>query len=147
VTKQTVTKQSEKRTSNIEYQLTQIQMESNKISDGVSEITENVKEYIQLRLDLLMLKITEKATKLLSYLLISIVFFILIILITFFISLAFIFWFKENIGPGWTACLITAVFYLIVGWVIFMMRTKLFVNPLLDQLSKTFLEEEHEHEI
>jgi TRAP-type C4-dicarboxylate transport system permease small subunit len=122
-------------------------MESNKISDNVSEIAENVRNYVQLRIDLLMLKLTEKLAKLVSHLLITVIFFIIFVLLTFFISLAFIFWFKDYIGPAWAGCLIIAGFYLVVGFIIYLLRTRLFVNPVVAQLSKILLEEEDEDEI
>ena len=113
----------------------------------MSEMTENVKNYLQLRIDLMMLKLTGKAAQLVSSLMLTVIFFILFLLLTVFISLAFIFWYKENIGSGWAACLIITGFYLLVGLIIYLLRTKLFVNPILIQLSKAILEEDHEHEI
>ena len=122
-------------------------MESNKISDNFSEIAENVKNYVQLRIDLLMLKITGKLSKLLSHLLITVIFFIIFILLTIFISLSFIFWFQDYIGPAWAGCLFITGFYLVVGLIIYQFRTKLFVNPVIAILSKILLEDEDEDEI
>ena len=51
-------------------------METGKISDNFSSITENVKDYINLRIDLAKLILTEKIAQLAAFFLIAVIFFI-----------------------------------------------------------------------
>lgn len=121
-------------------------MEPQTISENFSELSENVKDYIKLRLDLLKLTVTEKMASIGSFFLVSVIFFILFLFILMFFSLAFIFWFRDHIGAASTGALIIAGVYIIIGIVIFLLRNKLFINPLVERLSKILMEETSEHE-
>jgi hypothetical protein len=121
-------------------------MESRKISENFSEITENIREYVLLKLDILKLTLTEKLARLASSLVIMLIFFILFLFISLFISLAFIFWFRDHAGPAYIGALIVAGFYLLVGCLIYLMRYTLFINPLVTQLSQILLEEEKDED-
>jgi fatty acid desaturase len=119
-------------------------MESQKLSDNFNEISDNAREYIRLKIDFLKLTLTEKLSLIISALLISVIFFLVFLFISLFVSLAFIFWFRDHAGPLYAGALIVAGFYLLVGAVVFLMRNKLFINPLVSQISKILLEEEDE---
>ena len=116
-------------------------MESKKISDNVNELSENVRAYIQLKTDLLKISLTEKLSLITSALLLSVIFFILFLFITLFISIAFIFWFRDHAGPLYVGALIVAGFYLVVAVLVFLMRHRLFVDPLVSKISQILLEE------
>jgi uncharacterized membrane protein YqjE len=117
-------------------------MESKRLSDNVNEISGNVQEYIRLRTDLLKLTLTEKLSTILSSLFISIILFLVFLFISMFISFAFIFWFRDHVGPLYVGALIVAAFYLLIGIIVFFMRNTLFIDPLVSQISKSLLEEE-----
>lgn len=121
-------------------------MESNRISDNVSSLTENVKEYVNLRVDYIKLVLTEKIAKLASFFLISVIFFILGMFLLLFISFAFVFWYGEEIGPTFVGALIIVAFYILMGLLIYGMRHKLFINPMVKQLAKILMEEEDENQ-
>jgi hypothetical protein len=121
-------------------------MESKKISDNLSEMNDNVREYIRLRLNLLRMEFTEKATMLSSAIMMSILYFIIVVCILVFLSIAFIFAFREYIGPGWVAALIVAGVYILLGLLIYLLRYKLFIDPLATLLSKIILEETDDNE-
>lgn len=121
-------------------------MEPQTISENFSELSENVKDYLKLRLDLLKLTITEKMASIGSFFLVSVIFFILFLFVLMFFSLAFIFWFRDQIGAAYVGALIIAGVYIIVGIVIFLLRNKLFINPLVERLSKILMEETSENE-
>jgi len=65
-------------------------MESGNIADNFSELTENVKKYINLRIDLLKLILTEKLAKGASVFLITVVLFILFMFLVLFLSFSFL---------------------------------------------------------
>ncbi len=119
-------------------------MESQKLSDNITEISENVKEYIRLRTDLLKLTLTEKLSMILSALFITVILFLVFLFICMFVSIAFIFWFRAHAGTLYAGALIVAGFYLLVGAVVYIMRNRLFIDPLVSQISKTLLEDEDE---
>ena len=52
-------------------------MECKKISDNFSEISENIKEYILLKIDILKLTLTEKFARLASFVVIMLIFFVI----------------------------------------------------------------------
>jgi hypothetical protein len=121
-------------------------MESPKISESIAELTDHVKRYVRLRINLFKLDLTEKLAILTTTLLISVIFFIVFLFFTLFLSLSFIFWFKEYAGDAWLGSLIVAGFYILVGLVVFLFRDRLFLNRIVTQISKILLEEEEENE-
>ena len=122
-------------------------MEQKKVSESIADMTDQVRNYVRLRIDLFKLDLTEKLATLTTTLLISIIFFIVFLFFTLFLSLAFIFWFKEYVGAAWAGALIVAGFYILIGIIVFIIRDKLFLNRIVIQISKILLEEEEEHEI
>lgn len=120
-------------------------MEPGKISDNFSMLTENVKDYINLRIDLAKLILTEKIAKLASFFLIAVIFFILAMFLLLFLSMAFVFWFGE-IGPAWLGALIVTAVYILGGIFIYVRRHQVFINPLVSHLTKILLEEKDENE-
>jgi hypothetical protein len=121
-------------------------MEHKKISDSIIDLTEDAKKYIQLKIDLFKLNLTEKLAMLTTTLLLSIIFFIVFLFFTLFVSLAFIFWFKDHAGAAWAGALIVAGFYILIGLIVFLFRDKLFLNRVVAQISKILIEEDAEDE-
>jgi Putative Actinobacterial Holin-X, holin superfamily III len=121
-------------------------MESPKFSENIIDLIDQVKNYVKLRINLFKLNMTEKMATLTTTLLISVIFFIIFLFFTLFLSLAFIFWFREYIGAAYIGALIVAGFYILLGIVVFLLRDKLFLNRVVTQISKILLEEENENE-
>jgi len=121
-------------------------MEPGKISDNFSLLTDNLKEYVNLRIDLAKLILTEKIAKLASFFLIAVIFFILAMFLLLFLSLAFVFWFGDEIGPAWLGTLIVTAVYILGGVVIYLKRHQFFINPLVSNLTKILMEEKDENE-
>ncbi len=121
-------------------------MEPGKISENFSALTENVKDYVNLRIDLAKLIITEKLAKLVSFFLIAVIFFILAMFLLLFLSLAFVYWFGADIGPAWLGALIIAALYILGGVVIYVKRHEFFINPLVTELTKILMEDKDENE-
>jgi len=120
-------------------------MESGRISDNFSSLTENVKDYVNLRVDYVKLILTEKIAKLASFFLISVVYFILAMFLLLFLSLSFVFWYGDEIGPAFVGALIVTAFYIFIGVMLFLLRNKIFLNPLVTHLTKILMEgEDHE---
>ena len=120
-------------------------MESNRISDNFSSMTENVKDYVNLRIDYIKLLLTEKIERTASYFMMSVIFFILGMFLILFISFAFVFWYGDEVGPTFVGALIVVGFYVVVSLLIYGMRHKLFINPMVKHLAKIIMEEENEN--
>jgi uncharacterized membrane protein YqjE len=121
-------------------------MEPGKISDNFSMLTENVKDYINLRIDLAKLILTEKIARLASFFLIAVIFFIFAMFLLLFLSIFFVFWFGDTIGPAWAGALIVTAFYILCGVLIYFKRHAFFINPLVTQLTKILMEVKDENE-
>ncbi len=121
-------------------------MEPGRISDNFSMLTENVKDYVNMRIDLAKLILTEKIAKLATFFLIAVIFFILAMFLLLFLSLAFVFWFGKDLGPAWVGALIVTAFYIVSGILIYFQRHTLFINPLVSQLTKILMEEKDEND-
>jgi uncharacterized membrane protein YqjE len=119
-------------------------MEAGKISDNFSSLTENVKDYVNLRIDLAKLIITEKIARLSAFFLLAVIFFVLAMFLLLFLSIFFVFWFGDVVGPTWVGALIVTVFYVCFGLFIYIRRHPLFINPLVSHLSKILMEDKDE---
>jgi hypothetical protein len=121
-------------------------MEPERISDNFSALTENVKDYVNLRIDLLKLILTEKLAKVTSFFLIAIIFFLLAMFLLLFLSMAFVFWFGNDIGPAWLGALIVTALYVLGGILIYVKRHLFFINPLVTHLTKILMEDKDEND-
>ena len=121
-------------------------MAGTRISDNISQLSENVRDYVNLRIDLTKLTLTEKIARLASFFLIAVIFFILAMFLLLFLSMAFVFWFGNDIGPAWLGALIITAVYILGGVLIFVKRHQFFINPLVTHLSKILMEDKDENE-
>lgn len=121
-------------------------MAGTRISDNISQLSENVRDYVNLRIDLAKLTLTEKIARLASFFLIAVIFFILAMFLLLFLSMAFVFWFGNDIGPAWLGALIITAVYILGGVLIYVKRHQFFINPLVTHLSKILMEDKDENE-
>jgi hypothetical protein len=119
-------------------------MEQRKFTENLSDLSENVRTYVRLRVDLLKLVITEKMSYFGSFVMVAIIFFILFLFILMFLSLAFILWYGNNAGPAWAGALIVTGVYIIIAILAYLLRRKLFINPLVSEISRILMEENDE---
>jgi len=120
-------------------------METPKFSESVSTLSDHVKEYINLRVDLIRLILVEKMSRLTSLLLLFILFLILLMFAAVFLGLAFVLWFGNSIGPMWAGALIVVGVLLLKGILLYIFRRRFLLNPVIKQLSKIILEDD-DHE-
>ena len=119
-------------------------MDTDKFQKNLDGTFENVKSYVNLKTELFKLVLFEKVAKILSkaFTLIIIIFVLFFVLL--FLSLAFVHWFQTNGGLATHAYIIVAIFYLIIGIIIFLASKRLFLNPMIKGFSDTALEEDDE---
>jgi hypothetical protein len=116
-------------------------MEPRRISDNFQELKSNVTDYIKLNVDLLKVNSTEKLAKLTSFLLLLILFFALILIIVLFASIAFILWYGKEAGSAYVGALIVTGVYFLIAMFAFMVRKRLFINPITREISKIIMED------
>lgn len=121
-------------------------MESGRISDHFSSLTENIKDYINLRVDLTKLIITEKVSRVVSFFMIMVIYFIMAMFLLLFLSMTFVFWFGEFIGPYWLGTIIITSVYILFGIFIYIKRHEIFINPLVSHLTKILMEDKDEND-
>lgn len=112
------------------------------ISNDFSSLSGNVKSYIRLKLELYKLMAVEGIAQLLSSIIITLVVLLLSIFFLFFLALAFVYWYGEEVGQMYVGALIVVAFYLVASVLVFVFREKLFINPLITKLSILMHEEE-----
>jgi len=121
-------------------------MESGNISDNFSELTENIKKYINLRIDMVKLVLTEKLARMATILLIIVILFVLFMFLLFFLSFSFIFWYADHVGPAYAGALIVTCVYLLAGIAVVIFRIQLILNPLIRQITKVLMDNKNEVE-
>lgn len=112
------------------------------LSDNVSSISDGVKEYINLRVDLVKLLVTEKIALVASLAAIAIMMFLLIMFLLLVLSMSFVYWFSiSQMGPAWLGALLVAGFYLFFAGIVILFRNPIIVNPIIRKLTKLFMED------
>lgn len=109
------------------------------MQNNVSETTDiinNAKKYINLKLDLYNLILNEKLAKISSFFFTLASLIILFSLFLFFVSFSFVYWYGSTDGELHHGFLIVGIFYLFVGILVFLFRKKLILNPLISKLTK-----------
>lgn len=137
------TKKSPARISTVNKHLKTLHnMETPRFSESVSTMSEHVKEYVDLRIDLLKLILVEKLSRLTSLLLLLILILVILLFGGVFFGLAFVLWYGQHAGPMWAGALIVTGGLILTGILLLVFRKKLLLNPVVSQLSKIIMEEE-----
>lgn len=117
-------------------------MNKDNFNKTLQNAIENIREYIDLKTELYSLILIERVSKMLSKFLTAIIFIFFLFFFLLFISLGFINWFHEATGTTLWGYVITAFFYLVLGFIVFGMSKKLFLNPMLKGFTDVIFEEE-----
>jgi hypothetical protein len=116
-------------------------METPKFSESMNTLSDHLKEYVNLRVDLLKLVLVEKMSRLTSLLLLLIFVLILVMFAGVFLGLAFVLWYGQNVGPMWAGALIIVGVLVLKGTILYLFRKRFLLNPVIKQLSKIIMEE------
>lgn len=117
-------------------------MDKEKIEKSLNKTVEGIKQYIDLKTELFSLIIVERLAKVLSRVAVLMVLTMLMFFFLLFISFAFVGWLELLTGSESMGYIIIAIFYLIIGVIIYMMRKQLFLDPLIKGIIGIFDEEE-----
>jgi len=113
------------------------------------ESTDAIKRYLQDRLLLLKLQLTEKIAKLISVMFACLMIAVLIFFIILFLSIMAGFYFASLTGSNFWGFGIVAAFYLILLIIIIILRKRVLQKSIINMIIAVMFEktkEEHEHE-
>lgn len=104
------------------------------IFSQVQHLAEEVKEYVNVRIDLIKLNVAEKASSLVANTMATIISAIIFIFFLFFASTALALFLSAVIGKPFSGFLIVAGIYLVLGIVIWYARGKLIQVPVMNAI-------------
>ncbi|MBS2099000.1 phage holin family protein [Carboxylicivirga linearis] len=112
----------------------------NKLSlkDNISELNGSVKDYMDARVQLAKVHLLEKTSKIGTYLITSITIMVTLLFCLLLLALAFSFWYG-NMVQG---LLISVAFFLILAFVIYILRIRLIGNQVVRNLASIILDDE-----
>jgi hypothetical protein len=117
-------------------------METPRFSESISTLSDHVKEYINLRTDLLKLILVEKLSRITSLLLLILLVIVILMFGGVFLGLAFVLWYGQHAGPMWAGALIVTGVLILMGLLLILFRKRLLLNPVIVELSKIIMEED-----
>jgi pilus assembly protein TadC len=117
-------------------------MNKENFNKTLESTVDHIKDYINLKTELYTLILFERVAKMLSKLFVAIIFVFFLFFFLLFISLGFINWFHETTGTSILGYVIGAFFYLILGFIIYGMSKRLFLNPMLKGFTDVLFEKE-----
>ena len=104
--------------------------------DMYQKLLEETKEYVQTRYDLLRIELVEKASKIVAFFLLAFVITGCLLGAFVYFSLALVIWLSAFFESIIIAICVMGVALLFVGWLLYLLRKSLFVNPIIKQLNK-----------
>lgn len=106
------------------------------------QIANDAKEYLRMQYDLLRLEMLEKLSLIISLVLVIIICVILFLAAFIYFSFALVFWLKDFFGGSMIpAFLIVGGVFLILVFIFLAVKDKMFVNPLIKQISSILFKE------
>lgn len=121
-------------------------MKRDHFNKSLNDTVEHIKEYINLKTELYTLLFLERFSKIFSKILLIIISFLLLFFVLFFLSFAFVHWYEDTTGNFVNGYLIVALFYLLIGALIYIFRKHLFFNPIIKGFTTSVFEENEFHE-
>ena len=104
-------------------------MEKN-ISEQVADLFEQVRKYINLKADYLKLSLGERLIKFFSFFMLHSLIIYIVFFVMFFLGMAFSIWFGEVTDRPYLGFLLTAIVFILLGVIVYLLRKPLIVDPL-----------------
>lgn len=117
-----------------------------KTFEKVEELAGTVKEYVNTRIESAKLSIAEKSSAVIANVIAGLIVAGVFLLFFLFGSIALAFGLGEWIGATWAGFLIVAVFYLLIGIIVWFARIKLIRLPLMNAFIKQLFSETDEED-
>jgi len=110
----------------------------------VEELADTVKEYVNARIDAVKLTLAEKSSAIIANTIAGLIVAGVFTLFIVFGSIALALGLGEYFGKTWAGFLFVAVFYLVIGIIVWLARVKLIRLPLMNAFIKQLFNEEDE---
>jgi len=109
------------------------------------EVINDLRNYARMRVDLLKLEFVEKLSRIVAVLLVVLLAGVFVAIALFYLTLAFIYWSESIFGSQIPGFFITSGTLLIIAGLIYTLKSKLFIDPLVRVFSKIFFEPENDN--
>ncbi len=113
-------------------------LSSDKNVESLARLIETLKDYIGLQKEYLKFDVIEKMVRLITALSLSIIIFVLIFSVLFYLSFAIVYWISPVTGTA-GAFAIVAALLLFLLFIIYSLRKPLIIRPLIRFLTNTLL--------
>jgi hypothetical protein len=108
-------------------------------NEKIERLVNDIKEYINLRYELIKLEMTERTSMIGASLISLLLVVISILFFLFFVSVGLSFYLSELIGDKYSGFLIVAAAYLVLGLLFFFGRKKLIEEPFRNKIIRKLL--------
>ncbi|MGL4410957.1 MAG: phage holin family protein [Bacteroidales bacterium] len=109
------------------------------------EVINDLRNYARMRVDLLKLEFVEKLSRIVAVLLVVLLAGVFVAIALFYLTLAFIYWSESIFGSQIPGFFITSGTLLIIAGLIYTLKSKLFIDPLVRVFSNIFFEPENDN--
>ena len=114
-------------------------MRNRTLEENIEDFGESVKGYITARINLMKLVLLEKVANAVTYIFSVMLAIIVIASSLLLFTLAFSFWYGNTQGSVAAGLLISAIFYVVVGLIIFLLRHRIFTDNIIKNIGKLLL--------
>ncbi|MGL4993129.1 MAG: phage holin family protein [Bacteroidales bacterium] len=109
------------------------------------EMINDLRNYAKMRVDLLKLEFVEKLSRIIAVLLVVLLAGVFVAIAIFYLTLAFIYWSETLFGSQLPGFFITSGVLLLIAALIYALKNKLFIDPLVRVFSSIFFEPDNEN--
>ncbi len=119
-------------------------MDIEKIQENLDKTFDSIKSYVNLETELFKLIVFEKIAKVLTSIFTLVILIFVLFFAMLFLSLAFVEWYESTGGLPIHGYLLVALFYFLIGVLVFLLSKKLFLNPMIKGFSNTAFEKDED---
>jgi Putative Actinobacterial Holin-X, holin superfamily III len=112
----------------------------------VEELADNIKEYVNTRIDAVKLNAAEKSSAVIANVVAGLIVVAVFMLFFLFCSIALAFGLGEWIGKTWAGFLMVAGLYMLIGIIVWTARVKIIQLPVMNALIKKLFREDDEED-
>ncbi|MDP2235136.1 MAG: hypothetical protein Q8J88_01765 [Bacteroidales bacterium] len=106
------------------------------ITQPIRDITEELRHYLNMRLNFLSLMLSRRFALFTSFVLTAIILAALVGFVLIMLSFAFVFWYGKTVGAYHHGFLIMGLFYALVGLTVFFTRKQMFIDPIIRKMNE-----------
>lgn len=107
----------------------------NNITSSLTNLSQEFKQYLNLKVALVSLNLSRRFSQLFSLLLSAIIFVGLFSVILLMLTFAFVYWYGSEVGTIYQGFLIAGLFYMLVAFMVYAFRKQLFIDPMIRLLN------------